>query len=95
MCAINGASIVSLVDRKLEMLPCTNNLCQTLLNAQLFVCRANNLRYGLIEVMQLHGKQVLQSECLRVHVKVLPCELHQLLPMSEEVKEYMLEPCVL
>lgn len=53
--------------------PAGKDFIQALLNAELFVGRADNVGNGLCKVVQLHGKQVFQSEGLRVHVKVLPC----------------------
>ena len=68
-------------------MPGGDHFVQTLLNVELLVSGAHNVGDGVGKVVQLHGKQVLQSERLWVHVKVLSSRLHQLLPVP--VHTYM------
>ena len=73
-----------LVNSEFQRIPRVDHLDDALLNAQLFVGTPHNVRYGLGIVVELHGKQVLEREGLRVHVKVLPRHLHQPLPVPKE-----------
>lgn len=75
-----------LVDREALVVPRHHDFIQTLLNVEFLVGWAHYVRDGVGKVVQLHGKEVLQSERLGVHVKVLPSGLHQLLPVPIKTK---------
>ena len=54
-------------------MPRGDNFVQTLLNIELLGRRSDNVGDGVTEIVEFHCKEVLQSERLRIHVKVLPC----------------------
>ena len=74
------------MDGEALVLPGGHDLSQAFLNAQFLVGRGHNVRDGLSKVVQLHGKQVGQSEGLGVHVEILASQFHQLLPVPEITK---------
>ncbi len=53
-----------------------------LLNCQFFDGTVDNFPDGVLESVEFHGKDILQGECVWIHVKLLSSLAHQLFPMS-------------
>ena len=63
---------------------------EDLLDGKFFDGAVDDLTNLILESVQFHRKDVLQRECLSVHVKRLTSLLHQLLPVTGQHTDFLL-----